>query len=90
MSTLTPIDILHQSKTDLQGDIDHKDDPEHVAQDSSPRVVSAYADWTTKRTITTFWRLYLVGFAVSVSGMYLGFTLSLPGSIVANRGKFFD
>jgi hypothetical protein len=81
------IESAKQDKQELQIDIKHDDEAELGAQASPDRVVSAYADWSTKQTITTFWRLYLVGFAVSVSGMYLGFTLSLPGSIVANRGR---
>jgi hypothetical protein len=33
------------------------------------QLVSAYAHLTTHETIRKFWRLYLVGFAVSVSGV---------------------
>jgi len=86
-ATLPIIEPLSNPKPEYEGDIEHKDDLEGVPPTSQDRTISAYADWPTKKTIGTFWRLYLIGFAVSVSGMYLGFTLSLPGSIVANRGR---
>jgi len=86
-ATLPSIELSSESKPQYEGDIEHKDDLEEGPPALQDRTISAYAEWPTKKTIGTFWRLYLIGFAVSVSGMYLGFTLSLPGSIVANRGR---
>lgn len=85
---------LSLSGTPLPADTDRKEEFDQIdkaSADQAPtqteRVTSAFADWTTRQTVRTFWRLYAIGFAVSVSGMYLGYTLSLPGSIVANRGE---
>jgi len=55
--------------------------------DSSPLIVSAYADYTTGATIRLFKRLFIAGFLVSFSGIYLGFTLNVPGSVIANKGE---
>jgi hypothetical protein len=54
--------------------------------ESSALIVSAYADYTTGATIKLFKRLFIAGFLVSFSGVYLGFTLNVPGSIIANKG----
>jgi hypothetical protein len=54
---------------------------------SSAALLSAYAGLTTNETIVKFKRLFLAGFLVSFSGVYLGFTLNVPGSVIANRGE---
>ena len=94
-------------------EIYHHDGPNisevnELGYQSSPPLVSAFADLSTAQTIRKFWRLFIIGFSVSVSGMqvhfprrrsnralmgpfthrYLGFTLTIPGSIVGNQGKF--
>lgn len=66
---------------------DNKVELDPIEQNPSDVVVSAYADLTTKETVVKFKRLFIIGFLVSFSGVYLGFTLTVPGSIVANQGK---
>jgi hypothetical protein len=56
-------------------------------RDQSIIPVSAFADMPTGQALRKFWRLTLWGMAASVGGMYLGFTLAVPGSIVANKGE---
>lgn len=49
---------------------------------------SNYADWPKAKVIRKFWRLYVFGLAAGLAGMYIGYTLSAPGNIVANQGEF--
>lgn len=51
-------------------------------------LVSAFADMPAGQAKRKFWRLFFIGFAVAVSGTYLGYTLTIPGSIVGNQGVF--
>jgi hypothetical protein len=78
----------HDAKTEIeQIDVSKElsDTEPHI--DSSPLIVSAYADYTTGATIKLFKRLFIAGFLVSFSGIYLGFTLNVPGSVIANKGE---
>jgi hypothetical protein len=78
----------HDTKTEIeQIDVSKElsDTDPHI--DSSPLIVSAYADYTTGATIRLFKRLFIAGFLVSFSGIYLGFTLNVPGSVIANKGE---
>jgi MFS family permease len=78
----------HDAKTEIeQIDVSKElsDTDPHIG--SSPLIVSAYADYTTGATIRLFKRLFIAGFLVSFSGIYLGFTLNVPGSVIANKGE---
>jgi len=81
----------HDAKTEIeQIDVSKElsDTEPHI--DSSPLIVSAYADYTTGATIRLFKRLFIAGFLVSFSGIYLGFTLNVPGSVIANKGELLS
>ena len=61
---------------------------EHSEKEDSPEILtSAFADCTKKEILRQFWRLYAVGLAVSLGGMYAGYCGSATGNIVANPGK---
>ncbi|KAH8080079.1 general substrate transporter [Filobasidium floriforme] len=76
------------SKVEVEDHIeDLKENPQ--AQPSANILSSGVAALTTRQAMRRFWRLLLIGFSVSVSGMYLGFTLTIPGSIIVNQG-FID
>lgn len=77
----------HDAKTEIeQIDITKELSATNPQVESSPLIVSAYADYTTGATIKLFKRLFIAGFLVSFSGIYLGFTLNVPGSVIANKG----
>ena len=57
---------------------------------SSAVPVSAFASHSRKEILRKFWRLYAIGLAVSIGGMYGGYCSSATGNIVANPGKSFD
>jgi len=54
---------------------------------SSAILVSAFASHSRKEILRKFWRLYAIGLAVSIGGMYGGYCSSATGNIVANPGK---
>jgi hypothetical protein len=77
----------HDAKTEIEEiDVTKEESATDPHPDSSPLIVSAYADLTTGETIKLFKRLFIAGFLVSFSGVYLGFTLNVPGSVIANKG----
>ena len=51
-------------------------------------LVSNYATLPRARAIRKFWHLFLMGVLVTSAGLYSGYTTSLPGAIVGNKGKF--
>ncbi len=53
---------------------------------------SAYADLTFWESVRKFKRLFFIGCISSIAGTYIGYTLTLPGNIVANQGesRIFD
>lgn len=48
---------------------------------------SAYADLTFWESVRKFKRLFFIGCISSIAGTYIGYTLTLPGNIVANQGE---
>lgn len=73
-------------------DVDHLErsesrDSKVSKNDDGPQVISAFANLPARLAIRKFWRLYLCGLSVSLAGMYTGYTVSAPGSIVANAGE---
>lgn len=65
----------------------HKSDPDMLETSQDTLLVSAYAELSNKETIVKFKKLFFIGFLVSFAGVYLGYTLGLPGNIVANQGE---
>lgn len=48
--------------------------------------VSAFAHCSKREILRKFWRLVLTAIAVSLGAMYVGYGLSVTGSIIANPG----
>lgn len=76
--------------------MDHKDDTEmyenKAEQDQHDQsqpidLVSNYAAMPRAQAMRLFWRLFLMGILVTSAGLYSGYTTSLPGAIVGNKGK---
>jgi len=67
---------LHQDHIDLKVDTgDHVEDYkiEHPEPETTSQgLVSGIAGLNTRQAMKRFWRLLLIGFSVSVSGMYVG------------------
>ena len=51
-------------------------------------ITSAYTTTPKLKLVAKFWRLFAIGCAVSLGGMYAGYCLSAVGAIVANPGVF--
>lgn len=64
------ISVLPNANADQATIVDRDRDFDiHEKRPDDAQLVSAYAHLTTAETIRKFWRLYVVGFAVSVSGV---------------------
>jgi hypothetical protein len=57
-----------------------------ISPDGNTLLVSAFATYSQRQIVRKFWRLYLIGLAASLGGMYGGYCLSAAGNIVANPG----
>jgi hypothetical protein len=55
--------------------------------DSGLVITSAFAGQTGWPIIKKFWRLYSIGLAASLGGMYAGYCISAAGNVVANVGE---
>jgi hypothetical protein len=91
-----PNEVIHMSdhKEDM---FDHKEDVEmyenkaeqdQVDQSQPLDLVSNYAALPRAQAMRKFWRLFLMGILVTSAGLYSGYTTSLPGAIVGNKGMF--
>ena len=90
MVQLTPNNVLDTIELGLAGEKPVGVDKTEIAKPDSntPAALrSKYAELSKRQVIAKFWRLYAFGLAASLSGMYMGYTLSAPGSIVANQGS---
>ena len=66
----------------------YKDTIEAKPEDTTAILVSAFASHSRKDVLRRFWRLYAIGLAISLGGMYNGYCSSATGNIVANPGEF--
>ncbi|RSH82354.1 uncharacterized protein EHS24_007321 [Apiotrichum porosum] len=66
---------------------EHIDKADRAADDGFADIpLSKFAAMPTSQLIRKFWRLYLCGLSVSLAAMYIGYTVSTPGNVVANQG----
>jgi hypothetical protein len=88
MATSTPAQDIHTSDLKEEVEMDElkagqQDQPDHTQID----LVSSYASMPRTPAIRKFWRLFLMGVLVTSAGLYSGYTTSLPGAIVGNKGE---
>lgn len=58
------------------------------ARGPTTTLVSNYASLTRPQIIRKFFRTFVIGVAVASAGIYAGYTTSMTGSIVGNKGKW--
>lgn len=85
------VDLLaFDDEFDSKGDVAHIEDNVEVTESAtlSPPVLSHFAYTPQAPFIRKFWRLFVIGLCVNLCAMYTGYTLSAPGSIIANEGEW--
>jgi hypothetical protein len=88
-TTSTPNEVVHMfdHKEDTQM-YESKAEQDQLEQSQPIDLVSNHAAMSRPQAIRKFWRLFLMGILVTSAGLYSGYTTSLPGAIVGNKGKF--
>ncbi|RSH82919.1 hypothetical protein EHS25_005909 [Saitozyma podzolica] len=84
--SVSPTTTMPEEKAIVEPIEDNSKADDELAPNGAEQVISAYAGWPASKVIKKFWRLYLRGVLVTFAGIYVGYTNSIPGSIVGNPG----
>jgi hypothetical protein len=87
MTTPTLNEDIHKSDLKEEVEMDEIKAGQEQADHTQIDLVSNYASMPRTPAIRKFWRLFLMGVLVTSAGLYSGYTTSLPGAIVGNKGE---
>jgi hypothetical protein len=86
-ATPMPHEDIHTSDLKEEVEMDELKAGQDQLDQAQIDLVSNYASMPRTPAVRKFWRLFLMGVLVTSAGLYSGYTTSLPGAIVGNKGE---